>query len=67
MPQEERETTVKHYKKLLETRARQYNMRHNFSEIVINLRDSKYELIDTLREKQRIIQLINEELPEELR
>lgn len=33
----------------------------------MNLRESKYELIDKLREKQRIIQLINEELPEELR
>lgn len=33
----------------------------------MKLREAKYELIDKLREKQRTIQLINEELPEELR
>ncbi|KAL1505618.1 hypothetical protein ABEB36_005142 [Hypothenemus hampei] len=67
VPLEERKTTVKHYKKLLETRGKQYNLRHKFIQTVFDIRDYKYELIDKLKEKQQKIDAINEELPEGFR
>ncbi|XP_030750373.1 cilia- and flagella-associated protein 44 [Sitophilus oryzae] len=63
---EDRETTVKHYRKLLDTRGKQYNLRHNFIEEVFKIRDYKYELIEKLKEEQKELFLINEELPKEL-
>ncbi|KAF7286507.1 hypothetical protein GWI33_004914 [Rhynchophorus ferrugineus] len=64
---ENRETTVKHYKKLLQTRGKQYNLRHNFIQEVFNIRDYKYILIEKLKKKQQELQAISEELPDDLR
>ncbi|CAG9762761.1 unnamed protein product [Ceutorhynchus assimilis] len=44
-----------------------YNLRHNFIQLCYDVRDAKYELIERLKEKQKNIDIINEELPEEFR
>ncbi|XP_050303878.1 cilia- and flagella-associated protein 44 [Anthonomus grandis grandis] len=64
---EDRETTVKHYKKLLETRLKQFTIRHEFIEKVYDIRDYKYKLLDILKKKQMRVDEINSELPEEFR
>ncbi|XP_066154142.1 cilia- and flagella-associated protein 44 isoform X2 [Euwallacea fornicatus] len=64
---ENRETTVKHYKRLLEARNKQYELRHNFIQTVFDIRDYKYRLIERLQEKQNKLNSLNEELPEEFR
>ncbi|XP_060530871.1 cilia- and flagella-associated protein 44 [Cylas formicarius] len=61
------ETTIKHYKKLLETRGKQYALRHNFIRKVYDIRDEKYKLIELLKKKQKRLDEINEELPEYMR
>ncbi|XP_066257532.1 cilia- and flagella-associated protein 44 [Euwallacea similis] len=64
---ENRATTVKHYKRLLEARKKQYELRHNFIQTVFDIRDHKYRLIKKLQEKQSKLNFLNEELPEEFR
>ncbi|CAG9840026.1 unnamed protein product [Diabrotica balteata] len=60
---DERETTVKKYKQVLDTRLKQYNLRHNFIKSVYDVRDLKYQAIDKLKEYREYLKELHEELP----
>uniref|UniRef100_A0A6P7GKU4 Cilia- and flagella-associated protein 44-like n=1 Tax=Diabrotica virgifera virgifera TaxID=50390 RepID=A0A6P7GKU4_DIAVI len=60
---DERETTVKKYKQVLDTRLKQYNLRHSFIKSVYDVRDLKYEAIDKLKEYREYLKELHEELP----
>ncbi|XP_056639556.1 cilia- and flagella-associated protein 44 isoform X1 [Diorhabda sublineata] len=63
---EERETTIKKYKQVLDTRLKQYNIRHKFIKRVYDLRDLKYKTIEQLKVYREELLDIHLELPHNL-
>ncbi|CAG9858658.1 unnamed protein product [Phyllotreta striolata] len=65
-PPEERDTTVKKYKQVLDTRQKQFDLRHALIEKAYQMRTFKYEVIARLKKYENTLKKIHEELPEEL-
>ncbi|KAJ8984433.1 hypothetical protein NQ317_012496 [Molorchus minor] len=63
----QKETTVKKYQQLLDARLWQYNLRHEFSQKVLDLRARKYEVRNFLIEKSNLLSTIHEELPDSMK
>lgn len=65
VPKHLRESTLKKYKQLLETRERQYFLRHNFNNKVFTMRRKKEQLKTYLREGRTLLEDIRGEIPQE--